>query len=267
MRKVPEYIFMGLKVQRNNKALVHWNIDFTFDCNVKCKDCNKLLGILPWADKNSYLTVKDIRVAAILLKRNFIEVGKIQVSGGEPLLHPGFWDIIESIKKEWKPSIRFYVYTNGTFNVPKRLHGRFFRIIPIEQKIRTHRPFLVSPTDLEIPFAQSIGKVCKTMSVCGRNFDAYGFSFCSQAPHIGRILGMDAHKPYPILEGDPEICRHCILSVTKRMFHKLIQLARDKEFEYPTKTYREGIKREKDYPMKYKRFLNRLLEYEKIPEG
>ena len=267
MRKAPEYIFMGLKVQKNNKALVNFNVDFTFDCNVKCGDCNKLLGILPWSDKNSYLTEEDIRVAAILLKRNFIEVNKIQISGGEPLLHPDFWAISKVIGKEWKPHVRIYVYTSGVIDVPKRLHGRFFRIIPIEQKIRTHRPFLVSPTDLDQPFAQSIGKVCKTMSVCGRNFDAYGFSFCSQAPHIGRILGIDAHKPYPILEGDPEICRHCVLSVGKGLFHKLIQDAKNGEFEYPTKTYREGIKREKRKPMKQKRFLDRLLEYEKIPEG
>ena len=118
MRKASEYMFMGLRVQKDNTALINWNIDFTFDCNVKCGDCNKLLGILPWSDKNSYLTEEDIRVAAILLRRNFIKVNKISVSGGEPLMNSEIVRITKVIFEELKPSW-YRVYTSGTMNKPK----------------------------------------------------------------------------------------------------------------------------------------------------
>ena len=175
MRKPREHTFMGLTVQKNNKALVNWNIDFTFDCNVKCGDCNKLLGILPWSDKNSYLTEEDIRVAAILLKRNFIEVNNISVSGGEPLMNSEIARITKVIFEELKPRM-YRVFTNGTINKPKDLRSCYIRIIPIKTKVIRHEPFLISPTDLGQPFADSMGKVCKTMANIGRDFNTYGFS-------------------------------------------------------------------------------------------
>ena len=104
---------------------------------------------------------------------------------------------------------------------------------------------------------------CRIMIKCGRLFDAFGFSFCPNAGIRGRILRIDPYQPRPVLLGYPSMCQHCIFTLPTNQRTKLWQAVKDGKIEHPTKTYREGLERALEEPVKFKRFQERYIEAHK----
>ena len=82
--------------------LVVW--DFTYRCNLKCKHCYASAGILlPEMTVEERLRALDIMVDA--------GVAMLALSGGEPLLGPGFWEVLKRGKDY---GLYLAMATNGT---------------------------------------------------------------------------------------------------------------------------------------------------------
>lgn len=77
---------------------MHVILEITNRCNLKCTHCYKEAG---------YGKRDDISSKLLLDKLKYFEgkVADIQITGGEPMTHPQFWDIIEYCKSYYPTSI------------------------------------------------------------------------------------------------------------------------------------------------------------------
>lgn len=80
-------------------------IDITDTCNLKCLHCIKASG----PSNRNKLTIKQIN--RIFSQLNEAGCQSIILTGGEPLLHPDFWEILETAAGMFNS---VYIDTNGT---------------------------------------------------------------------------------------------------------------------------------------------------------
>ncbi len=241
-------------------AVTQYQINFTYRCNLKCKWCIEHLNKLPWPDSD--ITVEDIKLGGRIAKNYVHQVGKLRISGGEPMLHPRVVECCKAIKESWNGD-RLFFFTNGTFKLIKDLPVTYRVAPPSDWKKKSFGPPMISPMDLGLQPMYGFTRPCDMMNKSGRLFDAFGFSFCQHAGTTGRLLGIDAYEPRPVLLGIPSMCQHCIFTVPRKKQVELWQAVRDKKIEYPTKTYKEGLKRALEEPIKFKKFQERFVEAHK----
>jgi len=223
-----------------------YQIAVTYQCKLKCEHCFELFDVLPSLDRDSEVSLTDVVFAGRLLKKFQIDVAKLRLTGGEPMLHPKLSQIQEVVKGEWKPETMVVCTSGVGFSQEELSQAGSVREYGMELKRETHHNYRISPFDLGI--APKLGFVdrCRTQHYCGCYFDAYGFTACPQAAPFGRLFGMDYHEWAPVLRGREEFCRHCTASLGRNGAARLMQLARDGKIEYPTKTFKEAIARRKD---------------------
>ncbi len=82
-------------------------IEVTDACNLKCPVCYANSG----PDRQTYKTMDEIRAMLDVTCRNEGEPDVVQISGGEPTLHPNFFDILDEARK--RPIRHLMVNTNG----------------------------------------------------------------------------------------------------------------------------------------------------------
>lgn len=222
-----------------------------------------MVSTLPYTDEDPFVTEDDALVSGMIMQRYKIKVYRLSVSGGEPLMHPNLEKVLQAFRRGWKIA-RLRVFSNGMIPRPLYIRQRDYRPVSIQEKKIKHVPWYLSPVDLGIKPIEGFTCSCQVHRGCGREFDAYGFASCMQSVVIGRLLGTDVHKPYPVLFGDFDICKHCVYSLPRRIRERLQQRALRKKIEHPTKTYREGMERERQEPLKQMKFLDRLGQYEDI---
>ena len=220
-----------------------FEFELTYRCNTVCKYCNRLLGVIDLPDSD--LTMEQAVYACKQLKLHDWVPDKIKLSGGEPRMNENLSEIREYLLKELKPR-RMWTLTNGAGELNEKyvkLNGHKWHASPLPKQ--HHDPFLISPMDhgfedqLDIPS-------CKTRRICGRAFDAHGFSFCPIAPMLGRLLRINPYRDEPYLGQDPEICKHCVDALPPEPRQKLFQIAIDGK--YPSPTYVKGLKEYRDDP-------------------
>lgn len=90
------------------KFVLQWHI--TENCNLKCKHC--------YQDNKERIQLKKEELVNILeqykeLLRNLKMKGHINITGGEPLSSPFFFDLLDQFKKD-KDLYSFSILTNGT---------------------------------------------------------------------------------------------------------------------------------------------------------
>ncbi len=97
-------------------VMVVWN--FTYMCNLRCKHCYEDAGVLRKGKKDELTLEEKYKVLEELDKEG---VPTIFFSGGEPLIHPHFFEIAEEAKKRG-----FYISiaTNGTLFANKEYAER-----------------------------------------------------------------------------------------------------------------------------------------------
>jgi hypothetical protein len=259
------HYFLDGEILKDGSFRCNWHTDPTFHCNGKCPDCTKMLGVLPWTDEDPHVTLDDIKVTGKILRRLKIKVRRLRVQGGEPLMHPQFTEMFRAFEKEWEVGT-MRVHTNGILKPPFK-QGRTFRTSPMSNKRACHTPAMWSPADLGIEPTHGVKASCGILRGCGRTFDCYGFAQCLKASTVGRMIGVDVHSPYPVLQTDPKICRHCNCSATKQQQREVHRMVAAGEVEYPTETFRDGMRVAKKFGPEepgWPRFLKRLAEFEDV---
>lgn len=245
---------------------IGYQIVATYRCNSSCKWCCERLDRISWDHANTDVTLKEIRSAAYALRKCGISVGRLRITGGEPLLYRKLRRLIRTVNDYWKPYYGFTrVYTNGTLRTlsPRGLGVRFSTVsVTSRKKMEGFFPFNVSPMDLGLEAKWGVAAPCKQQTRCGRSFSCFGFSFCAMAGVIGGLIGKDCYKARPVLRGDPDICQHCVVSLHRSEVNKIYQSVKAGEIEDTTKTYREGFRRWRDKPFRPKRYFERVAEEE-----
>jgi len=201
------------------------------------------------------MAVEDVVIGAGVLREENVEVTMSRIGGGEALLHPRFEEIAKAVLEHWSRNgeVKTTVATNGVVPRVKGL-GLKYNCSPPSDKIK-HRPCMVSPHDVGVEPEHGFDDVCRAAKVCGRLFDAFGFSSCPYAGIMGRVLDIDPYSAKPVEFGHYDICRHCIHSLGSRKKNELWTAAENGEIDFPTVTFREGMKRGL---LSIKRFQQRL---------
>lgn len=238
--------------------LLSYQINLTYACNLNCSKCIQFLGVLPWKNPR-HITKKTLKKGAEILKEHSLHVNTVRVSGGEPTIHPKYEKCIETIASFWDYKT-LLVCTNTLIEKPVKWVDRYRRSPP-SWKDKQHVPWMVSPFDLGLAPKKKKRVFCEITRRCGRLFDAHGFAPCGNAGPIGRILNKDPYSVEPVIYGvDFETCKHCPSILSKPARFKMWKDVADGKYEWPTKTYREGLERELDSPTEFKTLEERLDE-------
>ena len=211
-------------------------MDLTYQCNLSCKWCNKLCGTE--FSSPDFLSIKTVReyIPEILSYLKSKPQSTLCLAGGEPTLHPQFFEILDLLLLEVRPEIKLpiVVVTNGVGEAAKildEIKRRFntassenlevelidtlvnpnVQVELIISKARKlgnlrHHPIFRAPIDL-YPHLKEIEnddfyKTCFLRKTCGSVFiTPYGVYIClSAAPLISTIFklgqGLD-HFPSP----------------------------------------------------------------------
>lgn len=77
-------------------------------CNINCASCNMYSPICP----SEFYSLNQIQSDLEMIKKLDVKLSKINITGGEPFLHPQLLDILQLIR-EMFPDLHIEVYSNG----------------------------------------------------------------------------------------------------------------------------------------------------------
>lgn len=177
-------------------------IDITYDCNLKCKSCNRSCTQAP--SKEDYMSLYQIRKFI----EESIELNKkwelINILGGEPTLHPEFIEIVKLIYEEYilkfSPNTILQITSNGyseeTKSILKKLPKSENIVIDVRSfkqspKVEYFTQFNVAPIDIQEYRYSDFSKGCWVTSYCGIGLNKYGYYPCSVAGGMDRVMGYD----------------------------------------------------------------------------
>lgn len=206
-------------------------IDVTYDCNLRCYNCNRSCSQAPSEDS---MTVEQIEKFLSETRRVGRRWKRIRLLGGEPFLHPDIFQIIEVLieyKKKYSLSIIIEISTNGFGEfVNKRLKttppdivvNNSYKDSPLQEKFEA---FNLAPCDQPEFNQVDYANACWITSICGMGLNMYGYYQCAVAAGIDRIMGLDMGlKSIPL---DTEkfnkqkryLCRYCGHFINRHRTH------------------------------------------------
>jgi organic radical activating enzyme len=196
----------------------------TLRCNWKCRNCLRFCEMydltgLDYSDSDMSLDQINLfisQVENIWLESGNMVFSVVQLSGGEPLLHPNIIEIANRIlDKLTRKNIvgRLIINSNMVESAPKEIESYIVNYSSVEQKPKEHAAVLMHPDDraAERPTYSSCnyhGKSRVVLTYQGYNLccvaDGYIRLFCAD-----NLITNDLPKS---VEGFPEIdrvCQHC----------------------------------------------------------
>ena len=157
-----------------NKSYDKIEIEITLNCNLACKNCNRMIGMIDRGDTN--MTVGQIEYFVSEMKNKPHTVKTISIIGGEPLVHPQFLEIWFLLyKKLFEPKIitKMNLFTNGILPVPKELDVCTYNLVKSPFSSKRHYNFYIAPVDVEVEV-----KRCDIPKRCGITLNKFGYFPC-----------------------------------------------------------------------------------------
>lgn len=147
----------------------------------------------------------------------------IRILGGEPTLHPQFFEILNTLKeyKKFYPLSRIQVVTNGFGIKVKNILCRVPSWILIENtnkksNIQCFSSYNISPIDIDKYKHSDFSKGCNITEFCGLGLTRYGFYACGAGASVDRIFGFNIGikklsllKEINLKMQKEALCRHC----------------------------------------------------------
>ena len=192
---------LGARWKPNHKIVA---IVPSYDCNLKCINCNQSCRQAP---STECMSVEQIE--------KFVEESKgqgrrwelIRILGGEPTLHPQIWDILRLLlayKRDYSLNTTIHFYTNG---LGSKVNG-VLATIPEEIRIMNSKKTSVTQKFFSINVAPADEQVykelnylngCHVTTFCGIGLTRYGYYHCEVAGSIDRVFGLDiGRKELPL---------------------------------------------------------------------
>jgi hypothetical protein len=196
-------------------------IDITYNCNLKCYNCNRSCTQAPSTDD---MTAEQIYkfINESIIKN--VQWKTIRILGGEPTLHPNLVTILRMLNNyriEMLPESTIQLVTNG---FGRKVNERLSKIpdgIDIENSGKTSRvqitfhPFNIAPVDVDRFKDYDFSGGCWIASECGMGLTPYGYYPCAIAGGIDRIFGFDQGRKELPRPGDEllglfsKFCKYC----------------------------------------------------------
>ncbi len=195
-------------------------IDITYECNLRCANCNNACGTAPSEERMTVDQIKKFVDASIHLGHRW---QSILLEGGEPTLHPDLFLILDELmryRNKWAGCV-IGLTTNGhgpkVHGVLKDIEKTYSRIWirntgKNASPVTYHEAYHAAPCDMGIE-GYEVG--CSMPYRCGLALTPYGYFPCSQAATIARVFNIDMGKPSLIeILDDPlgalkQACRYC----------------------------------------------------------
>jgi len=195
-------------------------IDLTYRCNLRCKNCNRSCTQAP-----SDLDIYPHQIKAFVrdsLERN-IKWERIRLLGGEPTLHPRFFEILDILlayRREHNAGLRLVVCTNGVGPTVNAALARLPDTVTIKNTLkgprqRLFRPFNRAPIDRRRFVLADLTAGCRILEDCGMGLTPLGYYACAVAGGIDRVLGGN-HSRLRLPAGEDDLldqltlfCRYC----------------------------------------------------------
>jgi hypothetical protein len=201
-----------------NPEIIELNI--TFDCNLKCFNCNRSCRQAP--DKAS-MTVEQFKKFLDESARSRRAWRTISILGGEPTLHPDILEMVELLiayANQGRKKTRLQLVTNGfgpeVNDVLPKIPREVFVENTVKKSVRNRfYSFNLAPVDLEAYGPADYSNKCVITQACGMALSKHGYYICSNAAGIDRVFGFDiGRKTLPamgdeMLEQATLLCRYC----------------------------------------------------------
>ncbi len=197
--KSPKDVFKGRKTFLPNLKKIE--IDITYECNLKCINCNRSSTQAPIKEGMSLELIQAF-------VRESIELGKkwelINILGGEPTIHRDFLAIVEEILNNYvisfSPETILQVTSNGYGElVQERLrqlphHPQLiidYASFKDDKVVAYFSPFNDAPIDHPEINQHEYHKGCWVTSYCGIGLNQLGYYPCGVAGGIDRIFELN----------------------------------------------------------------------------
>lgn len=186
--------FLGYAFKVNKHRL---DIITTARCNSMCYDCSQNCRQAPSGDKMSLKQInKFVRESKQLNKKWKM----IVISGGESILEPDFFDMLDVIlkyKNQFSPKTKIRLLTNGRGKQVQELLNKVPNTVEI---VSTNKTSAINPAFISINAAPidmpeyknaDFRNGCRLIRQCGPGLSRTGFYCCSTASAIDRVMGFN----------------------------------------------------------------------------
>ena len=171
-------------------------LDITTQCNLKCFKCDRMCSQAPSEDRMSLEQVEFF-----INESKEFPWKRIEVMGGEPTVHPNFWEIIELLlhyQKNFNNQCELKITTNGKMPIKDLIY--LYRVLENKigiintnksSRIQTFNNINVAPCDME-SFRNSNFKIgCYRPESCGWGLSRIGYYPCGPGAAIDRVFGFN----------------------------------------------------------------------------
>lgn len=203
-KKITTRIF-GPQYKRSRQRI---EIDITYNCNLRCANCNRSCGQAPTGEMMSLEQIEKFIKESI---DNNIKWELISVVGGEPTMHPDILKVsglLLDYKNIYSPKTIIQLVTNGCGLKVNEVLGNLSSEIKILNSSKTDssgtgfESFNIAPIDTEVFRRADFTNGCKIMKYCGMGLNSYGYYPCAVAGGIDRIFGLDKGRKVLPEKGD-----------------------------------------------------------------
>jgi uncharacterized Fe-S cluster-containing radical SAM superfamily protein len=209
--------FFGYRFNPNHKLI---EIDITYDCDLKCFNCDRSCRQAPSKEYMSTKQLKKFIDESIEQDRRW---DRIRLLGGEPTLHPNILEILNlfaEYKRDNSPKTCIQLVTNGFGKKSNTVTSESSSMIEIEN---THKKttaqdfesYNIAPVDIFRYMYSDYSNGCWITDSCGIGLTRYGFYPCAAGGAIDRVLGLDiGKKKLPHVDDGMRrqldtLCRYC----------------------------------------------------------
>ncbi|MGQ9864646.1 MAG: glycosyltransferase [Bacteroidia bacterium] len=197
--KSPEHVFRGRK--RFFPNLHEIEIDITYECNLKCLNCNRSSTQAPTQEGMTLAQIQRFIQESIELGKKW---QRINLLGGEPTLHKDFLEIVKLILNEYilkhSPKTLLQITSNGYGQmVQERLsqlpkHENIvidYASFKEDRVVSYFSPFNDAPIDQPDGDQKEYYKGCWVTAYCGIGLNHLGYYPCGVAAGIDRVLRLN----------------------------------------------------------------------------
>jgi hypothetical protein len=195
-------------------------IELTSGCSLRCLNCDRCCSQAP---RNEIISLKQIKY--FIDESNNLQWPwhQIKLIGGEPTLHPQFWQIIEMFRiyKIKHPATSFALSTNGFSLKTKEIIQdipSWIYVYNSEKQGSVHmfHPFNIAPLDLEGFSNANFSEGCPITNGCGIGLNRYGYYPCGSSAAIDRVFGFNIGYKHlsevnlrTMTSSLVQLCRYC----------------------------------------------------------
>lgn len=224
-------------------------LDITYACNMACPGCNRSC---PQAPDKDHMAVEQVEKFVSESKARNRRWNQVKIMGGEPTLHPEFFEILYlllAFKKTINPGMELCVKTNNHGETVKDALRKLPKEViikpsPKEIFLESYYAFNIAPVDIPaFNFLADFSVGCHIPWNCGIGLNKYGYFPCGNGAGVSRVFGLDiGNKKLPDINARMKeelnlLCRYC------GAYHQFIGIGKPSVKNDVSKTWKRAYER------------------------